>query len=40
MTPSRPEDTKTSPETGGSFYFFIEKSSKTAFLHIKTFNKI
>jgi hypothetical protein len=30
MTPSRPKSTKTPPYTGGSFYFLIEKSPKTA----------
>jgi hypothetical protein len=30
MTFIRPEYTKTPPQTGGTFYFFIEKSSKTA----------
>jgi hypothetical protein len=32
MTPSHPEYTKTPPQTGGSFYFLIEKSPETAFL--------
>jgi hypothetical protein len=35
MTPSRPEYTKTPPQTGGSSYFLIEKSPKTAFFNIK-----
>jgi hypothetical protein len=30
---------KTPPKTGGSSYFLVEKSPRTAFL-IKTFNKI
>jgi hypothetical protein len=44
MIPSRPEYTETPPKTGGSSYFLIEKSTKTAFDHfintVKTFNKI
>jgi hypothetical protein len=40
MTPSRLEYTKTPPQTGGNFYFFMKKSFKTAFLKIKIFNKI
>jgi hypothetical protein len=39
MTPSQPEYTKKSPQTGGSSYILIEKSSKTTFF-IKTFGKI
>jgi hypothetical protein len=31
MTPSWPEYTKTSPKKGGSSYYLIEKSPKTAF---------
>jgi hypothetical protein len=31
MTPSRPEYTKTPPQTAGSYYFLIEKMPKTAF---------
>jgi hypothetical protein len=31
LTPSRPEYTKTPPQTGGSLYFLIEKPHKTAF---------
>jgi hypothetical protein len=38
-TSSRPEYTKTPPQTGGSSYILIEKSSKTTFFWIKTFNK-
>jgi hypothetical protein len=30
MNPSQPEYTKTPPQTGGSSYFLIEKSLKTA----------
>jgi hypothetical protein len=44
MIPSWPEYTETPPKTGGSSYFLIEKSPKTAFYHfintVKTFNKI
>jgi hypothetical protein len=31
MIPSRPKYKKTPPWTGGSFYFLIKKSPKTAF---------
>jgi hypothetical protein len=31
MTPSQPKYTKIAPQTGGSSYFLIEKSPKTAF---------
>jgi hypothetical protein len=37
--PRRPEYSKTTPQTGGGFYFLIEKLSKTAFFE-KTLNKI
>jgi hypothetical protein len=32
MTPSRPEDTKMPPETGGGSYFLIENRLKQCFL--------
>jgi hypothetical protein len=37
MTPSRPEYTKTRAQTGGSFYFLIEKLPKTEFFLKKSF---
>jgi hypothetical protein len=40
ITPSRPKYTKIPPQTGGISHFFFEKSPKTAFLYIKTFNKM
>jgi hypothetical protein len=40
MTPSRQEYAKTPPQTGGSSYFLIEKSPKTAFFDKKNFPKI
>jgi hypothetical protein len=33
MTPSRPEYTKTPPQTGGSSYILIAKSPKNAFFY-------
>jgi hypothetical protein len=33
MTPSRPGYTKSSPQTGGCSYYFIEKSPKTTFFY-------
>jgi hypothetical protein len=35
MTPSQPEYAKKPPQTGGSSYFFMEKSPETAYFLYK-----